>query len=163
MTPRGKRVVFILVGITGLAIATAFILNALGSNVAFFFSPSDVLAGKAPSKNVFRIGGLVEVGSVERQADGLTVVFNVTDLAERIEVEYTGILPDLFSEGQGVVAEGRLVANNRFQASRVLAKHDENYMPPEVAESLAGHAKKLEEKQVQQQQQQQQQDSLVED
>ncbi len=158
MTPRRKRIAFVLVGVVSIAVATAFILNAFKSNLVFFFSPSDVLEGKAPSQSVFRIGGLVEVGSVERQADGLTVVFKVTDLSQRIEVEYTGILPDLFSEGQGVVAEGRLGTGNRFIASRVLAKHDENYMPPEVAESLAGHADKLERKQTEERH-----DSLVED
>ncbi len=155
MTPRKKRIAFVVVGIGGLAIAAALILNALESNLVFFFSPSDVLEGKAPEQRVFRIGGLVENGSVKRQDDGLTVVFSVTDLSKRIEVEYTGILPALFSEGQGVVAEGRLGTGNRFVASRVLAKHDENYMPPEVAESLAGHAERLEQKR--------QQESLVVD
>ncbi len=130
----------IIVGITGLGLATAFILNAFESNLVFFFTPSEVLEGKAPSRGMFRVGGLVEKGRVRRQEDGLTVVFSVTDLSKRIDVAYTGILPDMFSEGQGVVAEGRLGTDGQFVASRVLAKHDENYMAPEVAEALAAHA-----------------------
>jgi len=139
MTPRKKRLGFIVVGIVGLGIATTFLLDAFESNLVFFFSPSDVIAGEAPSRSMFRIGGLVENGSVQRQSDGLTVIFSVTDFSERIEVVYTGILPDLFSEGQGVIAEGRMGKDGQFVASRVLAKHDENYMPPEVAEALAKH------------------------
>ena len=136
MTPKKRRFTFIIVGIAALGIATAFILDAFESNLVYFFSPSDVLEGKAPSGSMFRIGGLVENGSLRRQDDGLTVVFSVTDLSKRIDVAYTGILPDLFSEGQGVVAEGRMGTEDRFVASRVLAKHDENYMPPELAEAL---------------------------
>ena len=142
MTPKKRRFTFIIVGIAALGIATAFILDAFESNLVYFFSPSDVLEGKAPSGSMFRIGGLVENGSLRRQDDGLTVVFSVTDLSKRIDVAYTGILPDLFSEGQGVVAEGRMGTEGRFVASRVLAKHDENYMPPEVADALAKHAQK---------------------
>ena len=136
MTPRKRRFAFILVGITGLGIALTLILNAFESNLVFFFTPTDVAEGKAPSNVTFRIGGMVETGSVRREDDGLTVHFVVTDFAQRIQVTYTGILPDLFSEGQGVVAEGMVHGDKAFIASRVLAKHDENYMPPEALEAL---------------------------
>ena len=115
--------------------AAALVLNAFQSNLVFFFSPSQVVAKEAPLERAFRIGGMVETGSVKRQSDGLTVRFNVTDTAKTIPVVFTGILPDLFKEGKGVVAQGRLSADGVFHASDVLAKHDENYMPPE-----AGHA-----------------------
>lgn len=136
MKPRHKRFAFILVGLAAVAIAAGLILNAFRSNLVFFFSPTQVAAEEAPVGQSFRLGGLVEEGSVERGADGLTVRFVVTDTAERIPVVFTGILPDLFREGQGVVAQGRLGPNGVFRADEVLAKHDETYMPPEVAEAL---------------------------
>ena len=118
-----------------LAVAAALVLNAFQSNLVFFFSPSQVIAREAPLERAFRVGGMVEKGSVKRQSDGLTVRFNVTDTAKTIPVVFTGILPDLFKEGKGVVAQGKLGADGVFHATDVLAKHDENYMPPE-----AGHA-----------------------
>ncbi|MFQ5509867.1 MAG: cytochrome c maturation protein CcmE [Leptospirillia bacterium] len=136
MKPRQKRLTFILVGLAALGIASALVLNALNDNLAFFFSPSDVIEGKAPQNTAFRLGGLVKEGSVVRQTDGLTVHFVVTDLSKTVTVSYTGILPDLFTEGQGVVAQGKLGADGVFMASEVLAKHDETYMPPEVADAL---------------------------
>jgi len=135
MKPRHKRMAFIIAGLIGIAIAVALILSAMGSNMTYFFSPSDVVAGKSPVNKTIRLGGLVEVGSVKREDDGLTVHFRVTDNAETIAVVYTGILPDLFREGQGVVSQGKM-ADGVFQADEVLAKHDETYMPPEVAEAL---------------------------
>src|SRR5215212_557035 len=122
-------------GLTVLVLAAALVLNAFQSNLVFFFSPSQVMAKEAPLERAFRIGGMVETGSVKRQNDGLTVRFNVTDTAKTIPVVYTGILPDLFKEGKGVVAQGKLGTDGIFRATDVLAKHDENYMPPE-----AGHA-----------------------
>ncbi|HHH36947.1 MAG TPA: cytochrome c maturation protein CcmE [Gammaproteobacteria bacterium] len=136
MKPRHKRLAFILVGLAGLGIAAALILNAFRSNLVFFFSPSQVVAREAPVGRSFRLGGLVEEGSLERLEDGVTVRFLVTDNVETIPVIYTGILPDLFREGQGVVAQGKLGEDGVFHAEQVLAKHDENYMPPEVAEAL---------------------------
>jgi cytochrome c-type biogenesis protein CcmE len=127
---------FILVGLTGLAAAAGLVLNALNSNLALYISPTDVLAGQAPQDKAFRLGGMVVEGSVQRQPDGLTVLFDVTDNANIIPVVYTGILPDLFQEGQGVVAQGRIGSDGTFKAGEVLAKHDEEYMPPEVAEML---------------------------
>lgn len=135
--PRHKKLLAIGLALTGLGIATALILNAFQSNLVFFFSPTEVAQGKAPTDRAFRIGGLVEDGSVKRQADGLTVSFVITDTAKSIPVTYKGILPDLFKEGKGVVAEGKLGADGLFTATQVLAKHDENYMPPEAAEALA--------------------------
>jgi cytochrome c-type biogenesis protein CcmE len=125
----------IAVGVAVLAVATALVLTAFQQNLVFFVSPSQIAAGEAPKDKAFRIGGLVESGSVKRGSDGLTVQFNVTDTAKTIPVVYTGILPDLFKEGKGVVAQGRLGPDGTFRATEVLAKHDENYMPPE-----AGHA-----------------------
>lgn len=119
-----------------LAVATALVLNAFRSNLVFFFTPSQVAAKEAPLGKTFRIGGMVEVGSVKREPDGLTVRFNVTDTAKTIPVVYKGILPDLFREGKGVVTQGRLGEDGVFVASEVLAKHDENYMPPEAAHAL---------------------------
>ncbi|MEO8202385.1 MAG: cytochrome c maturation protein CcmE [Betaproteobacteria bacterium] len=135
MKPRHKRVAFICAGLAVLAAAAALVLNAFQSNLVFFFSPSQVIAREAPLERAFRVGGMVETGSVKRQSDGLTVRFNVTDTAQTVPVVFTGILPDLFKEGKGVVAQGRLGADGVFHATDVLAKHDENYMPPE-----AGHA-----------------------
>ncbi|HKC45695.1 MAG TPA: cytochrome c maturation protein CcmE [Burkholderiales bacterium] len=136
MKPRHKRLVFIAAGLSAIAIASALVLNAFRSNLVFFFSPSQVAAGEAPRDRAFRVGGLVETGSVKRQTDGLTVRFVVTDTARSIPVVYRGILPDLFREGKGVVAEGRLGTDGVFRAEQVLAKHDENYMPPEAAHAL---------------------------
>ena len=136
MKTRHKRLIIIVAGVAVLGIALTLIFNAFNSNMVFFFSPSDVQAQKAPADRVFRLGGLVEEGSLQREDDGLTVHFKVTDNAETIAVIYSGILPDLFREGQGVVAQGKLDANGIFKASEVLAKHDETYMPPEVAEAL---------------------------
>lgn len=136
MKARHKRMAFILVGLTGLAAAAGLVLNALNSNLALYISPTDVLAGQAPQDKAFRLGGMVVEGSVQRQPDGLTVLFDVTDNANIIPVVYTGILPDLFQEGQGVVAQGRIGSDGTFKAGEVLAKHDEEYMPPEVAEML---------------------------
>jgi cytochrome c-type biogenesis protein CcmE len=127
---------FILIGLTGLGIATALILQAFNSNIVFFFSPSDVHAGEVKQGHVFRLGGLVDEGSIKREGDGLTVYFQVTDNAKTIPVRYVGLLPDLFKEGQGVVTQGRMNEEGLFVASEVLAKHDETYMPPEVAEAL---------------------------
>ena len=126
---------FIGAGLAVLAGAAALVLNAFQSNLVFFFSPSQVVAKEAPMERAFRIGGMVESGSLKRQSDGLTVRFNVTDTAKTIPIVYTGILPDLFKEGKGVVAQGRFGPDGVFHATDVLAKHDENYMPPE-----AGHA-----------------------
>jgi cytochrome c-type biogenesis protein CcmE len=112
------------------------VLNAFRSNLVFFFSPSQIAAGEAPKDRAFRVGGMVETGSVKRQADGVTVQFVVTDTAKSVPVVYKGILPDLFREGKGVVAEGRLGTDGVFRAEQVLAKHDENYMPPEAAHAL---------------------------
>jgi cytochrome c-type biogenesis protein CcmE len=127
--------------VAGLGVATALVLNAFQSNLVFFFTPTQVAQNEAPRDRVFRIGGLVEEGSIVRENDALTVRFKVTDTAKVIPVVYTGILPDLFKEGKGVVAQGRLGTDGIFKANEVLAKHDENYMPPEAAEALkkAGH------------------------
>lgn len=141
LKPRHRRLIAIALALAGIGIATALILNAFQSNLVFFFSPSEVAAGKAPIDRAFRIGGVVEEGSVKRQADGLTVSFVVTDTAKSIPVIYKGILPDLFKEGKGVVAEGRLGPDGLFTATQVLAKHDENYMPPEAAHALEQAAK----------------------
>jgi len=128
-------------GLGALGLAAALVLNAFQSNLVFFLTPSQVAANEAPRDRAFRIGGLVEAGSVVRAKDALTVRFKVTDTAKTIPVVYTGILPDLFREGKGVVAQGRLQQDGSFRASEVLAKHDENYMPPEAAHALekAGH------------------------
>jgi len=136
MKPRHKRLVAVVVGVVALAVSAALVLNAFRSNLVFFFSPSEVAENKAPIGRTFRLGGLVESGSLKRAADGLTVSFVVTDTAKSIPVRYTGILPDLFKEGKGVVAQGRLGADGVFTAAEVLAKHDENYMAPEAAEAV---------------------------
>jgi cytochrome c-type biogenesis protein CcmE len=137
MKPRHRRMVAIVAGVALVGIAVALVLNAFQSNLVFFFSPTQVAAKEAPVDRTFRLGGMVEKGSVKRRSDGLTVDFVVTDMAQRIPVVYTGILPDLFKEGKGVVTQGRLGSDGVFKASEVLAKHDENYMPPEAAEALA--------------------------
>jgi cytochrome c-type biogenesis protein CcmE len=128
--------------IVGVGVAAALALKALQSNISYFFSPTQVMAKEAPDDHVFRLGGLVSEGTVKRADDGLTVTFDVTDMAETVKVSYTGILPDLFKEGQGAVARGRLGSDGVFYAEEVLAKHDEEYMPPEVADTLkTAHAK----------------------
>ena len=136
MKARHKRGAIILIGLIGVGAIAALVLNALQSNINLFFSPSEVAAHKAPQDRTFRLGGLVEEGSVQRQPDGVTVHFGVTDNIETIRVAYTGILPDLFREGEGVVAQGKLGPDGLFHADEVLAKHDETYMPPEVADAL---------------------------
>lgn len=147
MKPRHKRLALIGVGLAALAGAAALILNAFQSNLVFFFTPSQVAAHEVPQGRSFRIGGLVEQGSLQRQAGGLTVRFVVTDTAQSIPVEYDGILPDLFKEGRGVVAQGMLGADGVFHAKEVLAKHDENYMPPEAADAVQRAQKALQESQ----------------
>jgi cytochrome c-type biogenesis protein CcmE len=136
MKPRHKKLVMIAVGLAALGAATGMVLSAFQENLVFFYSPSQVANREAPQGKAFRIGGLVESGSVKRAADGLTVNFNVTDTAKVIPVSFTGILPDLFKEGKGVVAQGKLGPDGVFRAHEVLAKHDENYMPPEAAHAL---------------------------
>jgi cytochrome c-type biogenesis protein CcmE len=136
MKPRSKRALAIGLGLAALAVASALVLNAFNSNLVFFFSPSQVLANEAPRERSFRIGGLVEEGSLQRDGQGLTIRFVVTDLAQKVPVTYTGLLPDLFKEGKGVVAQGKLGSDGVFRAEQVLAKHDENYMPPEAAAAL---------------------------
>jgi cytochrome c-type biogenesis protein CcmE len=133
---RHRRMAWIAAGLAALGVAIALVLNAFQSNLVFFFSPSDVVEQKAPQGRPFRIGGLVVDKSVKREADGITVRFAVTDTAQTIPVVYKGILPDLFREGKGVVAQGKLGPDGVFAASEVLAKHDENYMPPEAAAAV---------------------------
>ena len=136
MKPRHKRILLILGGLAILAVAATLVLNAFRSNLVFFFSPTQVAAGEAPQGRSFRIGGMVKEGSLQRQADGVTMLFVVTDTEKEMTVAYKGILPDLFREGKGVVAQGRLGDDGVFTASEVLAKHDENYMPPEAAKAV---------------------------
>ena len=141
MTPkRKKRLLLIGLMVAGVTVAAGFALKAFNENLMFFYTPSKVMAGEAPAGHLIRVGGLVTEGSVQRQSDGLTVRFDITDNAETITVQYTGILPDLFREGQGIVAHGRLQDDLIFIADEVLAKHDENYMPPEVAAALKATA-----------------------
>ena len=140
MKPRSKRALAIVCGLGALGIASTLVLNAFNSNLVFFFSPSQVKANEAPRERSFRIGGLVEEGSIVREAKGLTIRFVVTDLAQKIPVTYTGLLPDLFKEGKGVVAQGKLGSDGVFKADQVLAKHDENYMPPEAVAALKNAA-----------------------
>ena len=134
MTARRKRLTIILGVLVAAAAATALVLNAFRSNLVFFYSPSQVAAHEAPASRQFRIGGLVEAGSLKR--DGVDVSFTVTDLAHSMPVHYHGILPDLFKEGKGVVAQGTLGPDGVFHANEVLAKHDENYMPPAAADAV---------------------------
>ena len=136
MKPRHKRIAAIVIGLAALGVVAALVLSAFRENLVFFFTPSQVASNEAPKDRTFRIGGMVEKGSVKRQADGVTVQFMVTDTAKTIPVTYRGTLPDLFREGKGVVAQGKLGADGVFRASEVLAKHDENYMPPEAAEAV---------------------------
>lgn len=135
MTPRQKRMMFVALLVAGVGVAITLALKAFNENLLYFFSPTQVLAGEAPDDHSFRVGGLVVEGSVVRDPDSLKIKFDLTDTAKNITVEYEGILPDLFREGQGIVATGKL-NNGVFIADQVLAKHDENYMPPEVADSL---------------------------
>jgi cytochrome c-type biogenesis protein CcmE len=134
MKPRHQRFLLIAVGISALAIAGAFVLNAFQSNLVFFFTPTQVFKGEAPKERAFRVGGMVKEGSLIK--DGENVQFVVTDFAHEVPVKYKGLLPDLFMEGKGVVAQGKLSDNKLFAASEVLAKHDENYMPPEAQHAL---------------------------
>ena len=138
MKPRHKRMAIIVAGVIGITAAGLFILNAFRSNLVYFYSPTEALEGKAPVGELFRLGGLVKEGSVKKSTDGLKVDFVITDLNKSIDVHYEGALPDLFREGQGVVTQGRIEADNRFVAREVLAKHDEKYMPPEAAAALKG-------------------------
>lgn len=133
---RHKRFILIAIGLALLGLAVMLILNAFKSNMVFFYTPTQVVSGEVPHGTSFRLGGLVVPASLKRQDDGLTVHFGITDTAKTVEVIYKGILPDLFKEGKGVVAQGKVGANGVFEASEVLAKHDENYMPPEAAEAL---------------------------
>lgn len=137
MTPRRKRMAIALGVVAVVGAATALVLNAFQSNLVFFYTPTQIAAKEAPAGRTFRLGGLVVEGSVKR--DGVKVNFEVTDTAKTVPVQFSGILPDLFKEGKGVVAQGQL-ENGVFQAKEVLAKHDENYMPPEAAEALKNAA-----------------------
>ena len=136
MTARHRRMMLIAAVLGGVIVSATLALRALEQNLLYFFSPTEVVAGEVPTERIFRLGGMVQEGSVEREPGSLTVRFVVTDYANSIPVTYTGVLPDLFKEGQGVVARGRLEPGGHFAAEEVLAKHDENYMPPEVAEAL---------------------------
>jgi len=145
MKPRHKRIALIAAALAAVGIAVALILNAFQSNLVFFFTPTQVMAHEAPQGRSFRIGGMVEQGSLKRQADGVTVHFVVTDTMKSVPVAFKGILPDLFKEGKGVVAQGKLSADGVFTASEVLAKHDENYMPPEAADAVERAKKAMQE------------------
>ena len=136
MKPRHKRLGMIALGVAALGVAAAFVLAAFRENLTFFFTPTQVAANEVPQRRVFRVGGLVAPGSVKRQADSITVQFVVTDTAKTVTVQYRGTLPDLFREGKGVVAQGKIAPDGTFLASEVLAKHDENYMPPAVADAI---------------------------
>ncbi len=136
MKSRHKKLILVAIAVIALGAVAALVLNAFRSNLVFFFSPTQVAKGEAPHDRSFRIGGLVEEGSLRREKDGVTAHFRITDTAQTTSVTYTGLLPDLFKEGKGVVAEGRLNSDGVFVAQQVLAKHDENYMPPEAASAL---------------------------
>jgi len=136
LKPRHKRFALIVGGLAILALVATLVLNAFQSNLVFFFSPTQVAAGEAPKGKSFRIGGMVKEGSLQRSADGVTLRFVVTDTEKEMTVAYKGILPDLFREGKGVVAQGKLDDDGVFVAGEVLAKHDENYMPPEAAKAV---------------------------
>ena len=138
MTPRQKRMVTVVAIVAGVGIATAFALKAFNQNLLYYYSPTQVHAGEAPEARSIRVGGLVENGSVQRAPGSLEVTFTLTDYQQTLPVSYTGVLPDLFREGQGIIARGKF-DSGRFVAEEVLAKHDENYMPPEVADSLKPH------------------------
>lgn len=143
MKRRHKRIAFIVAGLACLGVAAYLVANAFRSNLVFFFSPTQVAAKEAPVDRTFRVGGLVQDGTLKRDPDGLTVRFTVTDTAASIPVVYKGILPDLFKEGRGCVAQGKLGSDGVFRAEQVLAKHDENYMPPEAGQAIdkAKHAR----------------------
>lgn len=134
MKPRHKRSAIVIGGVAAVAVAAYFVLNAFNSSLVFFFTPSQISKGEAPVNRAFRVGGMVKEGSVKR--DNLTVSFIVTDSVQEVPVSYTGILPDLFREGKGVVAQGKLNDAGQFSATEVLAKHDENYMPPEAQHAM---------------------------
>ena len=135
MTPaRKKRLGLIVLMVAGVATGVGFALKSMNENIMFFFTPSEVVEGKAPADRLFRMGGMVVAGSVERPGDGLTVHFDLTDNDQQVTVKYAGILPDLFREGQGIIANGKLDSSGEFVAEEVLAKHDETYMPPELAD-----------------------------
>ena len=136
MKKRHKRIIFIAACLAALGLATWLVLGAFRSNLVFFFSPTQVMAREAPVGRTFRIGGLVEAGSLKRDTDGLTIRFAVTDTANTLPVVYKGILPDLFKEGRGCVAQGKVGSDGVFYADQIMAKHDENYMPPEAARAL---------------------------
>ena len=140
MTPRQKRMATVAAIIAGVGIATAFALQAFQQNLLYYYSPTQILAGEAPDSRSFRVGGLVQDGSVQRAPGSLEVRFTLTDFSNTVGVSYTGVLPDLFREGQGIIARGKLKDDGVFIAEEVLAKHDENYMPPEVKDSLKPHA-----------------------
>jgi cytochrome c-type biogenesis protein CcmE len=137
MTPRRQRMTLIGLVLAGVTVAAGFALQAFQENLLYFYNPTQVVAGEAPEERTFRLGGMVAAESVSRESGSMTVSFTVTDFANSVNVNYTGVLPDLFREGQGVVVRGQLGGDGQFKAEEVLAKHDENYMPPEVAESLA--------------------------
>lgn len=144
MKTRHKRIALIIGGLAVLGLVAALVLNAFQSNLVFFFSPTQVAAGEAPKGKPFRIGGMVKEGSLSREADGVTLRFAITDTEKDLFVTYKGILPDLFKEGKGAVAQGKLGENGVFAATEVLAKHDENYMPPEAAQAVGdAHARAL--------------------
>ena len=136
MKRRHKRILFICASLAALGLAAWLVLGAFRNNLVFFFSPTQVAAKEAPVNKTFRIGGLVQTGTLKRDADGLTIRFTVTDTASSIPVVYKGILPDLFKEGRGCVAQGRVAGDGVFYADQIMAKHDENYMPPEAASAL---------------------------
>lgn len=136
MKTRHKRLMLVAVGLAVLSVGAWLVLSAFQKNLVFFFTPTQISAGEAPRGRSFRVGGMVEKGSLQRQPDGVTVSFVVTDNAQKIRVNYRGILPDLFKEGKGVVSQGKLGADGVFAAEEVLAKHDENYMPPDAAYAL---------------------------
>ena len=138
MTPRQKRLATVVAIVVGVGIATTFALQAFNKNLLYYYSPTQISAGEAPSSRSFRVGGLVENGSFKRPEGSLEASFTLTDYNKQVTVKYTGVLPDLFREGQGIIARGKL-DNGVFVAEEVLAKHDENYMPPEVKQSLQPH------------------------
>ena len=139
MTPRQKRMATVAAILVGVGVATAFALKAFNQNLLYYYSPTQIHAGEAPDSRSIRVGGLVENGSVKREPGSLEVRFTLTDFQNTIGVSYTGILPDLFREGQGIIARGKMRDDGVFVAEEVLAKHDENYMPPEVKDSLKPH------------------------
>jgi cytochrome c-type biogenesis protein CcmE len=136
MTPRQRRMLTVGLLLAGVAVAAGLALTAFNKNLLYFYTPAQVAAGEAPKGYPFRVGGIVVPGSVKREADSLAVKFSVTDGTATVAVAYTGILPDLFREGQGIISIGQIDGQGVFAASEVLAKHDENYMPPEIADSL---------------------------